>query len=256
MGYPSHCEGLDELKRIIIQLIRNRAIPSILFFPFLLRWWNWNGSKKQETFEDLQIASLVCFCYMKLIQGCLQFFCSISSKRSEKFEIFCSQYGFAFLPVRFWIGAWTALLLFLQVMFDLSAYVAFITLFTQEAFASLVSAVFVKQTVQQLIHMEDDYEVVTDVKSVLADGPCHCNVTRGKSTFTYTNLTGLGEIPRIQYCIQIYAMVTWSTRNCGFFLEFLIWGLFGPHCGGPRPTPSAFLIKWTITWFLLFLSWK
>ena len=55
----------------------------------------------------------------------------------------CSDYKLNFLSFRLWIGLWSALLLLVLVAFDLSAYVRYITRFTEESFAALVSFIFI-----------------------------------------------------------------------------------------------------------------
>ena len=51
-------------------------------------------------------------------------------------------YGLEYLNFRFWVGAWVFFILMLIVAFDLSAFVAYITRFTEESFAVLISLIF------------------------------------------------------------------------------------------------------------------
>ena len=44
---------------------------------------------------------------------------------------------------RLWIGIWVGAMLLLLVMFDASAYVCYITRFTEELFATLVAFIFI-----------------------------------------------------------------------------------------------------------------
>ena len=53
-----------------------------------------------------------------------------------------STYGLAYLNFRFWVGAWVFVFLMIIVAFDLSAYVSYITRFTEESFAVLISLIF------------------------------------------------------------------------------------------------------------------
>ena len=53
-----------------------------------------------------------------------------------------SEYQLAFLSFRFWVGAWVFIFLMIIVAFDLSAFVAYITRFTEESFAVLISLIF------------------------------------------------------------------------------------------------------------------
>ena len=50
---------------------------------------------------------------------------------------------------------WTALFLLILVAFDLSALVAYITRFTEEAFASLISAIFVYDAVRKMVDIRN-----------------------------------------------------------------------------------------------------
>jgi hypothetical protein len=54
------------------------------------------------------------------------------------------------LESRFWVGAWTALLVLVLVAIDASAVVALITKFTEEAFATLISIIFIVQAIEEL----------------------------------------------------------------------------------------------------------
>ena len=48
-----------------------------------------------------------------------------------------------FLSFRFWIGAWVTIILLIIVAFDLSFLVRYITRFTEESFAVLISVIFI-----------------------------------------------------------------------------------------------------------------
>ena len=56
---------------------------------------------------------------------------------------FCRTYGYDYLPLRLWIGLWTATILMIFVAFDLSYFVCYITRFTEENFATLISVIFI-----------------------------------------------------------------------------------------------------------------
>ena len=51
--------------------------------------------------------------------------------------------GMHFLSFRFWIGAWVMVILLVIVAFDLSFLVRYITRFTEESFAVLISVIFI-----------------------------------------------------------------------------------------------------------------
>lgn len=80
--------------------------------------------------------------------------------------------GWPFMPTRLWVGVWSAVLLLIQVVTDASALVAFITRFTEECFATLISVVFVISAVEQLLHILDVYPLSTDFKVKSSDFKC------------------------------------------------------------------------------------
>merc|ERR1719239_403259 len=86
---------------------------------------------------------------------------------------FCDSMGFDFLPLRAWIGLWTAFLLLLIVAFDLSALVRYITRFTEESFASLIAIIFIAEAFKKLFGILKECPINTDPYKVL-DYTCHC----------------------------------------------------------------------------------
>ena len=55
----------------------------------------------------------------------------------------CEDQNWDYLSLRLWIGIWVGAMLLLLVMFDASAYVCYITRFTEELFATLVAFIFI-----------------------------------------------------------------------------------------------------------------
>ncbi|VDK65269.1 unnamed protein product [Onchocerca ochengi] len=86
---------------------------------------------------------------------------------------FCSRNGWEFLPFRFWVSAWIGVVLLVLVATDMSALVGLITRFTEEAFAALISVVFIIQSFQKLIEIGHDAPIIIDPKRVF-DSPCVC----------------------------------------------------------------------------------
>ncbi|KAI8777669.1 sodium-driven chloride bicarbonate exchanger [Biomphalaria glabrata] len=91
---------------------------------------------------------------------------------------FCKDNQWDFLPFRFWIGIWTAGMLLLCVVFDLSALVRYITRFTEESFASLIALIFIYEAFKKLAEIA---EVDTPLQLHPKPGPilphCFCNFT-------------------------------------------------------------------------------
>ncbi|KAI1291988.1 Sodium-driven chloride bicarbonate exchanger [Halotydeus destructor] len=67
---------------------------------------------------------------------------------------FCTNYGFHYLSVRLWIGIWTSGILMALVAFDASALVCYITRFTEENFATLISVIFIYKAVEKVLNIK------------------------------------------------------------------------------------------------------
>lgn len=63
---------------------------------------------------------------------------------------FCETYELNYLEFRLWVGLWVTIILFIFVAFDLSAYVCFITRFTEENFATLIALIFMVEAVKNV----------------------------------------------------------------------------------------------------------
>ena len=69
-----------------------------------------------------------------------------------------SEYNLDFLEFRLWIGLWTAFILFVFVVFNLSFLVKFITRFTEDCFATLVAIVFIIDSLKSTLSLKNsDY---------------------------------------------------------------------------------------------------
>jgi hypothetical protein len=60
-----------------------------------------------------------------------------------------------FMEFRAWIGLWTAFILVLCVVFNLSFLVKYITRFTEDCFASLVAVIFIIDAIKSTIELGD-----------------------------------------------------------------------------------------------------
>ncbi|XP_052079276.1 electroneutral sodium bicarbonate exchanger 1-like isoform X5 [Mytilus californianus] len=63
---------------------------------------------------------------------------------------FCKDRDWDFLPLRAWVGLWSAFFLLIIVAFDLSALVKYITRFTEESFACLIAIIFIVEAFKKL----------------------------------------------------------------------------------------------------------
>ena len=79
---------------------------------------------------------------------------------------FCKTLGWEYLPFRLWTGVWAALILIVLVATDASAFVCYITRFTEENFACLIAFIFIKKAFQKVIHIKDEFPI--------EPSPCLC----------------------------------------------------------------------------------
>uniref|UniRef100_A0A7E4VER9 Anion exchange protein n=1 Tax=Panagrellus redivivus TaxID=6233 RepID=A0A7E4VER9_PANRE len=86
---------------------------------------------------------------------------------------FCTGYHWEFLPFRFWVGVWVAIYLMIMVVFDFSALVGLITRFTEEAFATLISVVFIIQAFEKIYEIGYEAPITIHPEEVL-HSTCHC----------------------------------------------------------------------------------
>ena len=70
--------------------------------------------------------------------------------------------GWEFLPFRFSIGIWTFIMIMLLVAFDLSAYICYITRFTEENFATLIALIFIKKAFLKVGAIGEVYSLYPD----------------------------------------------------------------------------------------------
>ncbi|EEC00877.1 sodium bicarbonate cotransporter, putative, partial [Ixodes scapularis] len=99
-----------------------------------------------------------------------------------------------YLSLRLWIGLWTALILLVLVAFDASALVCYITRFTEENFATLISLIFIYKAIENVLKIGHKYPINLDV-DLRVD--CYCeppNITEAlvNSTVNWTTLSKHG----------------------------------------------------------------
>lgn len=59
-----------------------------------------------------------------------------------------------YMSFRFWIGSWITLILVILVAIDASAFVCYITRFTEENFATLIAFIFIYKVRDRYSHQE------------------------------------------------------------------------------------------------------
>ncbi|XP_043192271.1 electrogenic sodium bicarbonate cotransporter 1-like isoform X14 [Amphibalanus amphitrite] len=71
---------------------------------------------------------------------------------------FCTTNDIDYLSFRVWVGFWIAFYLLILVALDASAYVKYITRFTEENFATLIAFIFIIKAFEKVIHIGDHHE--------------------------------------------------------------------------------------------------
>ncbi|XP_046442377.1 sodium bicarbonate cotransporter 3-like isoform X1 [Daphnia pulex] len=66
---------------------------------------------------------------------------------------FCSKNGYDYLSLRLWVGVWMGVFMITLCAFEISAWVAFITRFTEENFALLIATIYVYKAVEKIIYI-------------------------------------------------------------------------------------------------------
>ena len=97
------------------------------------------------------------------------------------------------MSFRFWIGAWVMVALLIIVAFDLSALVRYITRFTEESFACLISIIFIYEAFVKVAEIWSDSAVHVGVVREDLSSPwlyqCHCIPVPGMPTTPSYNTT-------------------------------------------------------------------
>ena len=78
------------------------------------------------------------------------------------------------MSFRFWIGVWVMVALLIIVAFDLSAIVCYITRFTEESFAILISVIFIYEAFLKIAEIWDEFEVHVGIVSEDPAFKCFC----------------------------------------------------------------------------------
>ncbi|KFD46989.1 hypothetical protein M513_12119 [Trichuris suis] len=82
---------------------------------------------------------------------------------------FCENQNWDFLCARFWVGFWTSVVLLIFVAFDASVMVSWITRFTEEAFASLISLIFLVKALEEMFAITETNPVLPKITVSLDD---------------------------------------------------------------------------------------
>ncbi|OTF80884.1 Na+-driven anion exchanger 1-like protein, partial [Euroglyphus maynei] len=160
---------IPHYKSDFIDALSMQSVASIVFLYFacLTPIITFGGLLGDATGNNIAtMESLVCGCLCGIVYG----LCSGqpltilgSTGPVLVFETivydFCRTYEYDYLALRFWIGIWTATILMIFVAFDLSYFVCYITRFTEENFASLISVIFMYKAIEKLLKINRDYPI-------------------------------------------------------------------------------------------------
>lgn len=133
---------------------------------------------------------------------------------------FCKRNDLHYLNIRLWIGLWMALFLLIMVALDYSALVCFITRFTEENFATLISVIFIFKAFENLFHIGKEFPV--DRHSDLPKNyMCNCSIE--------------GEIYELQSTFRNESAI----KECKLLGGMLV----GDGCSTPNYVPNVFFFS-------------
>ncbi|XP_067685611.1 sodium-driven chloride bicarbonate exchanger-like isoform X2 [Haliotis asinina] len=158
---------------------------------------------------------------------------------------FCHENKLDYLQLRLWIGLWTGIILIIMVAFDLSALVRYITRFTEESFAALISLIFIIEAFKKLFHILDDDPVNLSPEEPL-DYRCFCipdNTTYNVTTEWFNRSKPIMYLDENQTLLLDWDALT--NDNCSKFNGTMK----GPGCNTPYYIADVFFFS-----VLLFLG--
>ncbi|XP_071942558.1 sodium-driven chloride bicarbonate exchanger-like isoform X2 [Antedon mediterranea] len=88
---------------------------------------------------------------------------------------FCDSTGLEYLPFRWWIGIWTAVLCLILVATDASSLVRYFTRFTEESFSTLISAIFIFEAFHKLYSIYEQGGENAPIGNATYDCSCERN---------------------------------------------------------------------------------
>ena len=154
---------------------------------------------------------------------------------------FCGVQGLSYLSFRLWIGVWITIILLVLVVTDASAYVCYITRFTEECFACLIAIIFIKKSVESLL------AIATTLPYAPHDCRCVSSVSNAlvnSSDQTSNWLLTASEVAASQSLYNDSTLA--STARCTFNStlgdteEDVVYGSLTPGC---NYVPNAFFVS-------------
>ncbi|XP_071744291.1 electroneutral sodium bicarbonate exchanger 1 isoform X44 [Lepeophtheirus salmonis] len=139
---------------------------------------------------------------------------------------FCKGVGWEYLSFRLCIGCWIGAILLILVATDASAFVCYITRFTEENFACLIAFIFIKKALDKVFHIGDHYPI--------HESPCEC-IPGNK---TELDLFGIQAFPNFT---AIDKQIKPHQYPCNFTMEGLL--VKGIQSVGCHYEPNAYLMS-------------
>ncbi|CAF1065828.1 unnamed protein product, partial [Brachionus calyciflorus] len=103
---------------------------------------------------------------------------------------FSKQYDIDYMGFRAWIGIWMTFFLILIVCFDGSAFIKYITRFTEESFAALIAFIFIQESIFELIKINKSNMFTNDptgyILSLFSNECKKCTYSKNQSTLNQT----------------------------------------------------------------------
>ncbi|XP_026302003.1 electrogenic sodium bicarbonate cotransporter 1 isoform X18 [Apis mellifera] len=100
---------------------------------------------------------------------------------------FCKKSDWNYMSFRFWIGSWITLILVILVAIDASAFVCYITRFTEENFATLIAFIFIYKAIENVLSIGKKYPINTHANDPF-DYECWCRPPNGSLPSSYDNI--------------------------------------------------------------------
>ncbi|XP_043467162.1 sodium bicarbonate cotransporter 3 isoform X2 [Leptopilina heterotoma] len=101
---------------------------------------------------------------------------------------FCKEYAWNYMSFRFWIGTWISVILVILVALDASAFVCYITRFTEENFATLIAFIFIFKAVENVLSINKNNPLNRHGSDGLLNYNCSCKSPDNYFPSSYDNM--------------------------------------------------------------------
>ena len=161
---------------------------------------------------------------------------------------FCKEtMGWEYLPFRLWTGLWAGLFLIILVATDASAFVCYITRFTEENFACLIAFIFIKKAIEKVLHIAD--------KAPIHPGLCYCENSTWTSRVSDPILIDQNELGFTHYFTDLNQTDSKGHHFCAFNNSDSGTMMNGYQSVGCHPLPNAFLMSLLLFIGTFLISW-